>query len=158
MSLQGIIRYLLVHMCHGVVVFPGLCIDICVIFSFFRGIDQLGPLSNRRLVPSTFSHPDYLPIWVEMGSGIELHYHLIIPFSQLLTNKCVHFIHSEALMNSRKVIFIVINECPVNPSHITHYGLLIQEYCLIEVLMLLSVKPVIHSNPSPCCIWIYLPP
>ena len=60
-----------------------------------------------------------------MCCGVEVHHHLIIPFGQFLTHKSINSIHSEALMNSRKVIFIVINESLVDPLHVTNYGLLV---------------------------------
>ena len=42
--------------------------------------------------------------------------------------------------------------------HVTHYGLLIKQDGLIEVLLFLCMEPVVHNSPSPSGIWIRLSP
>ena len=92
-----------------------------------------------------------------MCCGVKLHDQLIIPFSQLLTNKCVNSCSSETLMDSWEILSIIVNEFLVNPSHVTYYGLLVQEHSLIEVLLFLCMEPVVNSNPPSYGIWVCLP-
>ena len=91
-----------------------------------------------------------------MGCGVKLHDELIIPLGELLGNKSVNSTCLEAIMHTREVILILLDELPVNPSHVTHNGLLIKQNCLIEVLLLLSVESIVQSSPSPGGIWIRL--
>src|SRR3954471_7159886 len=150
MSLNICIWNFLAHVCHRVVVHLFLGIDIQVIFLLFRGIDQLSPFCNCRLVSSAFSHPYYPAIWIEVCCGVELHYELLIPLCELLPNKVCNSTSSEAVKHSRIVFFILLDVLPVDPPHITYYGFLVQQHCLIEVLLFLCVEPVVNSSPSPC--------
>ena len=124
--LKSSIWDLLVHVCHCVVIILPVGIDIQVIFTLFWGIDQLRPFSNRGLVPRTFRHPDNPSIWVEMSYGVELHDELIIPFCELLSHKLINSTSLEAIIYTREVIFIFINEFPAYSSHVTHDGLLVK--------------------------------
>src|SRR3954469_19983693 len=93
-----------------------------------------------------------------MCCGVELHYELLIPLCELLPNKVCNSTSTEAVIHSRIVFFILLHVGPVDPPHITHYGFLVQQHCLIEVLLFLCVEPVINSSPSSCSIWICLSP
>src|SRR3954469_3830236 len=93
-----------------------------------------------------------------MCCGVELHDQLFIPLCELLPNKVSNSTCLEVVLHSRVVIFIVLDVFPVYPSHVTHNGLLVQQDCLIEVLLFLSVEPVVNSSPSPGSIWILCSP
>ena len=55
----------------------------------------------------------------------------------------------EAVIYSWEVIFVLLDVFPINPSHVTNNGLLVQQNCLIEVMLFLSVEPVVNSSPPP---------
>ena len=139
-------------------VFLLFSINIQVIFSFFWNIDQLSPFFHSTLVPCTFRHPNDLPIWGEVGSGVKLHDQLIIPLGELLGNKCINSTCFEVVIYSWIVIFILLDVLPVNPYHVTNNRLLVKQNCLIKVLLFLSVKPVVNNSSSPDSIWIRLSP
>ena len=65
-----------------------------------------------------------------MSCLVELHNELIIPLGELLTNKVINTISFEAFMHTWEMISICINEFLVHPSHITDYGLLVQQHYL----------------------------
>ena len=99
--LQSFVWDLLVHVCHGVVVFLLLGIYIQVICMLCRGIDQLSPFINCGLVPGTLRHPNYPPIWIEVGSGVELHDQLIIALGEILSNEFINSTCLKAVIHSR---------------------------------------------------------
>src|SRR3954466_12347801 len=101
------------------------------------------------MVPCTFRHPCDPSIWVEVCCGVELHNQLLIPLCELLPNKVSYSTSSEAILHSRVVLFIFLDIFPINPSHVTHNWLLVQQDCLIEVLLFLSVEPVVNNSSSP---------
>ena len=93
-----------------------------------------------------------------MCSRVELHDQLIVPLCELLANKLVNLTGLEAIINTWEVIFILSYVGPVHPSHVTHYGLLVKQDSLIEILLFLCVEPIIHSSSPPDSIWVSLPP
>src|SRR3954468_6560824 len=110
------------------------------------------------MVPCTFRHPCDPSIWVEVCCGVELHDQLFIPLCELLPNKVSYSTTLKAVLHSRIVLFIFLDVLPIYPSHVTNYGLLIKQNCLIEVLMFLCVEPVVNSSSSSGSIWIFCSP
>ena len=78
-----------------------------------------------------------------------MHNEFHVPLCELLPNKVCYSTSIEVVIHSRVVFFLVLDVLPIDPSHVTNYGLLIQQNCLIEVLLFLSVKPIINSSSSP---------
>ena len=96
-------------------------------------------LRHTSLDPSAFRHPDYLAIWVEVSRGVELQDKLIIPLCELLSHKLIDSTSLETIMYTWIVILILLDVVPVDPSHVTHYGLLVKKNGLIEVLLFLCM-------------------
>src|SRR6187399_2433893 len=102
-------------------------IDINVVLSLHRSVQKICPFCNSRRKPLTFSHPSDLAIGVEMGCGIELHDHLVIPCCQFLTHKISNSTCSKALMHMGKEVPMLsaVNVLPVNIPGVSNNGLLI---------------------------------
>ena len=90
----------------------------------------------------------------KLSCGVELHNEFIIPVGELLPNKICNSTSIKTVIPSRIVFFIFLHVGPVDPPHITHYRLLVQQDCLIEILLFICVEPVINNSPSPGGIWI----
>ena len=93
-----------------------------------------------------------------MCCGVDLRDKFIIPVSELLPNKISNSTSNKTVLDSKIVLFIVLDVGPVDPPHITNYRLLVQQDCLIEILLFLSVEPLVNSSPSPGSIGIRQPP
>src|SRR3954462_5439611 len=93
-----------------------------------------------------------------MCCGVELHDKFLIPLCELLPNKFCYSTSFEAVLHSRVVLFVVLDVLPIDPSHVTDNWLLVQQDCLIEVLLFLSMELVVYSSPSPGSIGILCSP
>ena len=84
-----------------------------------------------------------------MCCGVELHDKLLVPLCELLPNKIFNSTRLEAVIYCWIVSFILLDVVPVDPSHVTHNGLLVKQNGFIEILLLLGVESVVNCCPSP---------
>ena len=83
-----------------------------------------------------------------MCCGVELHDKLIILVGELPSNIISNSTSNKAFLHSRIVLFIVLDVGPVDPPHVTNYGLLVQQNGLIKVMLFLCMEPVVNSSSS----------